>query len=60
MSKSENTDSSNRNYSPESLNKSLNESLNIPSPLAGVSSNKPVNMKPAALPPSPPKRPKND
>ena len=69
MSKSKNSEDSVLQYSPESRNSitvsvgdSLNESLNRASALSGITRTKPLNSKPAALPPSPPKRtkPTND
>ncbi len=69
MSKFKTSKESTSKYSPESLNSitvsvgdSLNESLNKASTLAGITRSQPMNSKPAALPPSPPKRskPKED
>lgn len=64
MSKSKSSKDSVLQYSPESLNSihgsvgdSLNESLNKPTPLAGVTRTRPTNFKPAAIPPPPPPPP---
>lgn len=57
MNHSGNSDKNNSEPSFDSLNKSLNESLNKPTPLAGVTRTRPTNFKPAAIPPPPPPPP---
>jgi len=56
MSNPENSDKNTNEPSFESLN----ESLNKPVPLAGVTRNRPTNFKPAAIPPPPPPPPSNN
>ena len=57
MNHSGNFDKNNSEPSFDSLTKSLNESLNKPTPLAGVTRTRPTNFKPAAIPPPPPPPP---